>query len=254
MYELLFSATGKTENVLNIFSDQWNEKKERIDLFEYSFDYTKYSFTDNDLCIIAVPVFGGRVPTAAVEKLNKLHGNGAKAVMIAVFGNRAIDDALLELKDILENRGFVPFAGMEISVQHSIIPRVEPNRPDAQDISEIVSFAEKIKTVLNEKTELKSAEVPGNYPYVELGSHPFFPSANEKCISCGLCANNCPVRAIPSDKLQRTDKEKCLTCMRCVEICPTDARNFTDEHLNNAFEFLKSRFEGRKPNKLYLSK
>lgn len=253
IYELLFSATGRTQKVLDIFSNQWKEDKERIDLFDFSFDHTKYSFNKNDLCIVAVPVYGGRVPVPAAEKLKKLQGNGTNTIMIAVFGNRAVDDALLELKDILTNTGFIPFAGLEVSVQHSIIPQVEPDRPDAQDMAEIISFAERIKSLLTTKDELTTINVPGNYPYIDLGPHPFYPNANEKCKSCGLCAQNCPVRAISFDNLQGTDKEKCITCMRCVEICPTDARNFPDEYINSAFEFLKSCFEGRKPNKLYIA-
>ena len=53
-----------------------------------------------------VPVFGGRVPAVTPERLSALKGSGQPAVAVAVYGNRAFDDALLELKDALEANGF----------------------------------------------------------------------------------------------------------------------------------------------------
>ena len=73
-----------------------------------------------DFCVIALPVFGGRVPATAVERLQHIRGNGAKAVAVAVYGNRAIDDALVEMEDLLENRGFSVIAGVEAVAEHSI--------------------------------------------------------------------------------------------------------------------------------------
>ena len=253
MYELLFSATGRTEKVLDIVSGQWNEKKERIDLSDINFDRERYDFTENDMCIVAVSVYGGRVPAPAVEKLKKLKGNGAKAIMIAVFGNRAIDDALIELKDILVKAGFIPFAAMESSVQHSIMPQVEPDRPDNTDRAELISFAEKIKALLESEKELSVADVPGNYPYKEMGSLPFSPKADKKCNSCGLCVTKCPVGAISADNPKATDKDKCITCMRCVEICPSHARSLPELLLKGAYTMLKHEFVERKPNKLYIA-
>lgn len=252
IYELLFSATGRTEKVLDIVSGQWEEEKERMDLSDTNLDLTKYNFNENDLCLVAVSVYAGRVPAPAVEKLKKLQGNGAKAVLIAVFGNRAIDDALLELKDILTDSGFIPVAAMEASVQHSIMPQVEPNRPDKTDKAELITFADRIKGMLESKKDFNSVEVPGNFPYKEMGNLPFKPKAGKSCISCGLCASKCPVNAIPKDNPKETDKDKCITCMRCVEICPSNSRGLPALMLAGAYQILKHEFAERKPNKLYI--
>ena len=40
--------------------------------------------------------------------------------MIAVYGNRDYDDTLLEMKDILTERGFTVIAGLAAIAQHSI--------------------------------------------------------------------------------------------------------------------------------------
>ncbi len=253
IYELLFSATGRTKNVLDIFSARWSEDKVRIDLSDVKFDRTKYNFTADDMVILASSVFEGRIPEPAVHKLKKLQGNGAKAVLLAVFGNRSIDDALLEMKDVMAQAGFVPVAAVEASVQHSIVPQVESTRPDAADKEEIAGFAEKIKAVLAEKTEFGNLDVPGNFPYIEMGGVKFKPEVDEKCISCGLCARKCPLEAIPLDNPKITDKEKCITCMRCVKICPVDARLLPQEILTRVFTVMKPKFEGRKSNKIYIA-
>ena len=48
------------------------------------------------------------------DRMNYVHGNGAKAVLVAVYGNRAVEDALLEMSDLCLNRGFKVVGGAEI--------------------------------------------------------------------------------------------------------------------------------------------
>ena len=49
-----------------------------------------------DICIVAVPSYGGRVPDAAVSRLRQMKGNGAGAILMVVYGNRDYDDTLAE--------------------------------------------------------------------------------------------------------------------------------------------------------------
>ena len=56
------------------------------------------------------------------------------AVCVVVYGNRAYDDALLELKDILARRGCRPIAGAAFIGEHSFATPETPTargRPDA---------------------------------------------------------------------------------------------------------------------------
>ena len=48
---------------------------------------------DNAVLLAAVPVFGGRIPAVALERLAALKGSGP-AVALAVYGNRAWEDVL----------------------------------------------------------------------------------------------------------------------------------------------------------------
>ena len=66
------------------------------------------------------------IPSVVREKIKTLAGEGKKAVTIAVYGNRAYEDALLEMNDILIQGGFTVIASAAFVAQHSIVPEVAP--------------------------------------------------------------------------------------------------------------------------------
>ena len=64
---------------------------------------------DAEVAVIAMPVFGGRIPAVAAAKLGELNGSGKKAVTLVVYGNRAYEEQMLgALKSVRrENEYFV---------------------------------------------------------------------------------------------------------------------------------------------------
>lgn len=106
IYEITFSATGRSQKVADIISSAFSKEKQQLDLSNYATKDNKYTLSKDDFCIITVPVYGGRVPIPTATRLHNINGNGATALLVAVYGNRAIDDCLLELKNILTEQGF----------------------------------------------------------------------------------------------------------------------------------------------------
>ena len=46
----------------------------------------------------------------------------------------------------------------------------------------------------------------------------------DDCLSCGTCADACPVEAIaPADDKYVIDTDKCLECGSCESACPVSA-------------------------------
>ncbi|MDD3112620.1 MAG: ferredoxin, partial [Methanofollis liminatans] len=57
--------------------------------------------SENELLVVGVPVYMGRVPALVTEWLHAIAARNTPAVCVVVYGNRVYDDALIELEDIL---------------------------------------------------------------------------------------------------------------------------------------------------------
>ena len=253
VYKITFSPTGGTQKVSDLFTEAFSAESTYIDLTSHSADFSAYSFGAEDICIVSVPSYGGRVPGVAASRLGQMKGNGARAVLIVVYGNRAYDDTFAELQDVLLSSGFVCAAGVAAVAEHSIMRQFAAGRPDGKDAEELAEFAVRIRKAMEEGTLQTELKLPGNRPYREYGGVPMKPQAGKSCVECGLCAEKCPVEAIPAAKPSTTDTEKCISCMRCIAVCPQKARSVNKALLTAGSMKLKKACSGYKRNELFLS-
>lgn len=252
VYNIIFSPTGGTKKAVDELLSEWGDSVTEIDLIKSKEKIQTTEFSKEDVVFVAVPSFGGRVPSYAADVLKTISGNNARAVLVAVYGNRAYDDSLLELKNILEQSGFTCIAAVACNAEHSIMHQYGQGRPDAADIDELRQFSAKLKNAIDNHTYSNSVKVPGNYPYREYGGVPMKPKAGKECSDCGICAAECPVNAIPLDKPSQTDKNKCISCMHCISVCPVQTRSINKVLVNTAALAMKKLFAQRKPNELFL--
>ena len=249
VYKITFSPTGGTQKVADILAGEFAQTSKTVDLLD---DIRETTFSADDICVIAMPAFSGRVPSVCEQRMEKLQGNGAGAILVAVFGNRAIDDTLLDMKELALAAGFVPVAAIEAVAEHSILRKFGAGRPDREDVAELKSFAQKIKVAVETGTVSADLIVPGNIPHKERTPGHMKPYGGATCNSCGLCVWRCPVRAIPKDDPRSVDKEKCISCLHCMAICPRAARHLAPELLAASEAKMAPLLSGRKENRLYL--
>ncbi len=198
---LYFSATGNTEAICKEIAARINKDYHIYDLTSKQAREKAYSFADNDLLIVGVPVYSGRVPEFLVKVLQKIKGSSTPAVFIVTYGNRDYDDALLELKDIFEANGFKGIAGAAFIGEHSYGKEIAGERPDSNDLKLAREFGFRIKEKLREITDSSGwpdLEVKGSYPLKERSKRfkEIRLETTEACTECGVCAENCPMEII----------------------------------------------------------
>ncbi len=252
VYQIYFSPTGGTKAVADIIGNAWTCEKRKIDISVPEEDYSKYLFKEEDICIVSVPSFGGRVPAVALDRISKMNGGNAKAILVAVYGNRAFEDTLMELRNTLTDKGFQCIAAIAAVAEHSIIHKYGKGRPDAQDKKQLEEFAKNIQTIMEQEEVTDIFYVPGSSTYRDYNGVPLKPRANKQCTSCGTCSAVCPVEAIPKDKPSSTDITKCISCMRCVSVCPHHARGINKIAKSVASRKMKKNCTQRKRNELYI--
>ena len=254
MYIALFSPTGGTRKAAEIIGRAIDPQAVEIDLSKTQAEGLPLELGHDEVLLAAVPVFGGRVPAIAIERLKGITGHDTPAIPVVVYGNRDYDDALLELKSALESNGFRPVAGIACIAEHSIMHVYATGRPDAADEQVLKQFASQIVDKLKRvKGGIPAPiEVKGNPDYKPYNGVPLKPHATRACNRCGTCAALCPVGAIPLDNPQKTDTEKCMRCMRCIAVCPHQARKVSKLKVALSIQMKKKACEGRKEPELFI--
>lgn len=205
-----------------------------------------------DVLVFAFPVYAGRIPPLLVEPLKRLAGQGTRAVLLAVYGNRHYDDALLEAVDLFVANGFsVPAAGAFVA-EHSMTAKVGAGRPDAEDMAAIADFARRAARIIASEKRATVA-VPGNRPYKALPpAADIRPQTLDSCTQCGLCASVCPMRVIDADNAAQV-AQGCLRCCACVKICPEQAKYFDNPQVDKIVAMLESNCRERREPEVFFA-
>jgi len=246
---IYFSATDTTRRTVAAITEGLGLMPNcEINLAD-NLDVAMPEFSTGDVALVAAPVYGGRLPAKVAEAFSHLKGNGTKAIAVVVYGNRDYDDALLELSDILRATGFNTVAAAASIGTHSIFPSVATGRPDTDDIHKLHQFGKQVAELLRDDAK-GDLTIKGNRPYKKSAPVGLNPSVNKNlCVSCGVCADKCPVGAIPKDNPQITDADICISCGRCINVCNQNARQYAGLKYKTIEAIFKAAFSKRKePN------
>lgn len=255
IYGVYFSPSGNTRKCVQAISRQLDDAYIDINLTDYDSRLQTFEFSSNDLVILGVPVYAGRVPVIHNGLLQQLRGNRTPAVFIVTYGNREYEDALLELKTTCEANGFIGIAAAAFIGQHSFVAEVAMNRPDDADLVLLQDFAASISEKLKKQpmdSPFDNLYVNGNFPYREPSILPFFPAADETCTNCGSCVAVCPVRAIDINSVKNCDLDKCIRCLECVKVCRQNARSVVAPQFAALKERLAKLADIRKQPELFI--
>ena len=180
--------------------------------------------------IFGVPVYAGRVPEVCLQRFAAISAQRLPCILVALYGNRAFEDALVELRDVVTKQGFQVVAAAAFIGEHSYSTAERPiaaGRPDAEDLAIAEKFGRDVAAKLH-NNDLSMPTIDGNTPYrerVPLGG--VAPETNrDQCTLCGKCAAVCPTGVIEVSETVLTNAAHCVMCCACVKICEVDARPF----------------------------
>ena len=97
VYGVYFSPTGGTRAYVTALAGLLSCEAEEIDLTAREERARDHVFGPEDLVILGAPVYAGRLPQLEGGIFERLRGDGTPAVFNVSYGNRAFEDALLEL-------------------------------------------------------------------------------------------------------------------------------------------------------------
>ena len=263
---MYFSPTATTKTVVEEIGKRLVDTKglERGITINFTLPKQRESeqnFQANDILVIGVPVYAGRVPNVLLKYLNTIQGSNTLAIPIVLYGNRHYDDALIELNDILKENGFKVIAGGAFIGEHSFSYTLGKERPDNKDLSIAKAFADKVYTKI-EGDNHSAAKVNGNRPY-----RPYYkpknedaewvdirkvePKTDDTCIDCKICSQVCPMGSIPCNDVKAI-VGICIKCGACIKLCPTQSKYFDDtDYLRHKRE-LEEQFEERREPELFV--
>lgn len=263
---MYFSPTGTTKRVVEAVSNKIlnfasMQKGYTIDFTLPNQRENGQEFGKEDILLIAVPVYAGRVPNVLLEYLNTVKGDNTLAIAMVVYGNREYDDALIELSDILTGNGFRVIAAASFIGEHSFSKTLAKDRPDDRDLNIARGFGDSIyKKIVNESyNEIK---IKGNRPYGKyyiprdedgnpVDIRKVKPKTDEHCINCKICSQVCPMGSIDYEDVSKLNGI-CIKCGACVKRCPMSSKYFDDlDYLRHKHE-LEVEFKKRREAELFI--
>ncbi len=229
---LYFSGTGNSEYAARRIGKTIED--ETVNLFEKIRDNDFSEITSQRPWVVTVPTYAWRIPHIVENWLKRTPLNGSKDIYFVMTCGGSIGNAGKYLKKLCEKKNMNYLGCAEITMPENYIALFStPDEEEAERILdeadtsiELTAIAIKNGNKLPQPTvsladRISSGIVNDIFYPVFVHAKKFF--ATDLCISCGKCAEVCPLDNVRIRDGRPVWEDKCTHCMACICRCPENA-------------------------------
>jgi len=235
---LYFTGTGNSKFVADYLAEKLDD--ETVSLNKIIKSGEKLNCSSEKPYVIVAPIYAWRLPAVVEETITNSQLDGCKNVYCIVTMGENSGNTDKYIKKIISDKGmnFTGYIGVAMQNNYLFMEKMPKPREAAKALNIVIPKLDKIAASINAGQPLKkddktpmAALMSG---VVNMGFNRFMVKnqelkADSDCISCGKCAQLCPVNNIDMSEGKPSFKGNCCGCLACLHHCPKQAINVKNQ-------------------------
>lgn len=229
---LYFSGTGNSAYVAETIAGEIGDMA--VNLFDKIRSHDITPLESQKTWVVVTPTYAWRIPRILQEWLEKTELKGSRDIMFAMTCGADIGNAGKYLKELSAAKGMNYLGCQEIVMPENYIAMFKtPSADEARRIIQKAQAAiEELMKALQTGAPLPERKIsltdritsgPVNKIFYSMFVHAKKFYATDQCISCGLCAQVCPMKNVALEEGKPVWGSDCTHCMACICRCPKEA-------------------------------
>jgi len=238
---IYFSKGGTTATIAGAIAEGLKEKGCNVELCDIK-DARPESVSKYDIIGLGSPVYYYQLPYNVTEFLKLLPALNEKSFFTFLLHATYNFDTVEQINKEMQSRNARSLGNFHCFGEGYFIGYLKrgvqfsPDHPDKEELDEATDFGKKVMDQYNNKVDRlaeKQTKPPFIYSIERFLLNPWlaknvyyrmFKLARNKCTSCGICMDECPVGNISEDKNARPVwSNNCILCLYCELKCPENA-------------------------------